>query len=154
MGTRDLTARVIAALGKPGIVVHGVAVKPGKPTLCAFVREKPVIGLPGHPAAVAIGFDLFVRPVLRLLSGVSASPWEGPSIRMVRARISRNIASRAGREDYIRVALEAAGEEIAARPVLGKSGLISTLVDAVGIVVVPENKLGLEKGEEVEVRLF
>lgn len=154
VGTKDLTAAVITELGKPGILVHGVAVKPGKPTLCAMVNGRPVIGLPGHPAAVAIGFDLFVRPVLRILSGESTPPWEGLFRRSVRAKITRNIASHPGREDYVRVALDFSEEGLTARPILGKSGLISTLVDAVGVVVVPENKLGLEKGEEVEVELF
>lgn len=154
VGTRDLTSRVISDLGRPGILVHGVAVKPGKPTLCAMVHDRPVVGLPGHPAAVAIAFDLFVRPVLRVLSGQAAAPWEGLRKQTVRARITRNIASRAGREDYVRVALDLAEDGLWARPVLGKSGLISTLVDAAGIVVVPEKRLGLEKGEEVEVRLF
>ncbi len=154
VGTRDLTAKVIADLGKPGVIVHGVAVKPGKPTLCALVNGRAVVGLPGHPAAVAIGFDLFVRPVLRLFSGESVPCWDRFSEKMVRARMARSIASRPGREDYVRVALELEGEDLTARPILGKSGLISTLVHAVGTVVVPENKLGLEKGEEVEVRLF
>jgi molybdopterin molybdotransferase len=72
----------------------------------------------------------------------------------VRARMTRSIASRPGREDYVRVSLEPGEEGLAARPILGKSGLISTLVHAVGTVVVSENKLGLEKGEEVDVRLF
>ncbi|MEK6776121.1 MAG: gephyrin-like molybdotransferase Glp [bacterium] len=154
VGARDLTARVIMELGRPGILVHGVAVKPGKPTLCAIVNRKPVIGLPGHPAAVAIGFELFVRPVLRLLSGEAVPIWEQFTGCTVRARITRSLASRPGREDYIRVALESSDGMLRARPILGKSGLISTLVEASGTVVIPENKLGLEKDEEVEVRIF
>jgi molybdopterin molybdotransferase len=154
VGTRDLTARVIEDLGRPGIVVHGVAVKPGKPTLCALLDGKPVIGLPGHPAAVAIGFDLFVRPVLRMLSGEGIPLWERHMERTVQARMGRSIASRPGREDYIRVALDLEEEDLMARPILGKSGLISTLVDAVGTVIIPENRLGVEKGEKIIVHLF
>jgi len=154
VGARDLTDRVIKELGEPGVLVHGVAVKPGKPTLCALVKSRPVIGLPGHPAAVAIGFELFVRPVLRLLSGEAVPSWERFIGCTVKARITRSIASRPGREDYIRVALELHEGALRARPILGKSGLISTLVDASGTVVVPENKLGLEKDEEVDVRVF
>jgi len=154
VGAKDLTDRVIKELGEPGVLVHGVAVKPGKPTLCALVKSRPVIGLPGHPAAVAIGFELFVRPVLRLLSGEAVPSWERFIGCTVKARITRSIASRPGREDYIRVALELHEGALRARPILGKSGLISTLVDASGTVVVPENKLGLEKDEEVDVRVF
>ena len=154
MGTRDLTAKVIADLGEPGVLVHGVAVKPGKPTLCAMVKTKPVIGLPGHPAAVAVGFDLFVRPVLQVLSGEFIPAWRRDRKKKVWAKMTRNIASSAGREDHVRVALEQENEELLARPVLRKSGLIFTLVHAVGTVVVSENKLGLEKGEDVEVQLF
>ncbi len=154
VGTRDLTARILASFGGPGILVHGVAVKPGKPTLCALIGDRPVFGLPGHPAAVVIGYDLFVRPWLRKLSGEEIPLWDRFGRQGVRARITRSVASRAGREDYIRVALEMEGKEVRARPILGKSGLISTLVDAAGTVVIPENQLGVEKGEEVDVRLF
>ncbi len=153
-GTRDLTAEVVSRLGGPGIVVHGVAVKPGKPTICAVVRKTPVFGLPGHPAAIVIGFDLFVRPVLRLLSGLREVPWSSLRRPVIRARMSRSVSSVAGREDYIRVAIEIEEEQIRARPILGKSGLIRTLVDAHGTVIIPEERIGLERGEEVEVALF
>ncbi len=154
VGTRDLTEKVLTSLGKRGILFHGVAVKPGKPTLCALVEGRPVFGLPGHPAAVVIGYDLFVKPVLKSLSGEESPPWAARAGRTVTAFLTRSIASRSGREDYLRVALEMEGEELRARPILGKSGLISTLVGAVGTVVIPEQKLGLEKGEQVVVRFF
>jgi molybdopterin molybdotransferase len=154
VGMRDLTQKVLSTLGKPGILFHGVAVKPGKPTLCALIEQRPVFGLPGHPAAVVIGFDLFVKPLLRSLSGEVVPPWDALAEPQLVARLSRSVASRSGREDYFRVALEMREGEPWARPVLGKSGLISTLVDADGTIVVPETKLGLEKGERVVVRLF
>ncbi len=154
VGTRDLTEKVLTSLGRRGILFHGVAVKPGKPTLCALVEGRPVFGLPGHPAAVVIGYDLFVRPVLKSLSGEQSPPWIERAERTVTAALTRSVASRPGREDYLRVALEMKGEELLARPILGKSGLISTLVGAVGTVVIPEQKPGLEKGEQVVVRLF
>ncbi len=154
VGTRDLTAEVLSRLGGPGIVVHGVAVKPGKPTICAVVRRTPVFGLPGHPAATVIGFDLFVRPVLRLLSGLRDIPESSLRRPIVRARMTRSVSSAAGREDYIRVAVVMEAGQVLARPILGKSGLIRTLVDAHGTVVIPEEIIGLEKGEEVEVALF
>lgn len=154
VGTRDLTEKVLTSLGEGEILFHGVAVKPGKPTLCALVEGRPVFGLPGHPAAVVIGYDLFVRPVLLALSGEQSPPWADRAGRTVTASLTRSVVSRPGREDYLRVALEMEGAELRARPILGKSGLISTLVDAVGTVVIPERKLGLEKGESVVVRLF
>jgi molybdopterin molybdotransferase len=154
VGPKDLTARVLSGLGKPGIIFHGVAVKPGKPTIGAVIDEKPVFGLPGHPASVVIGYELFVRPVLQILSGNAHSSWEpfpGPT---VQAKMARSVASRAGREDYVSVSLERSGEELLARPVLGKSGLITTLVRADGTVVIPGNQLGLEQGDTVDVHLF
>ncbi len=160
VGSADLTAKVVNDVGKPGVMVHGVAVKPGKPLIIGVVgTEKgqvPVFGLPGHPAAVNICFELFVKPVLIRLSGeISLPALEGLSpCRVVKARLARSIASSPGREDHVRVMLEKKDDGLWARPVFGASGLISTLVKAVGTVVVAANKAGIEAGEEVEVRLF
>jgi molybdopterin molybdotransferase len=162
VGTADFTARVINDLGPPGVLVHGVSLKPGKPLIIGLVKGKasgvavPVFGLPGHQAAVAICFEQFVRPVLMRFTGavpdpalVGVSPY-----RIVKAKLSRSIASMPGREDHVRVTLEKREDGLWARPVFGASGLISTLVKAVGTVVVPVNAIGIEAGEEVEVRLF
>lgn len=160
VGTADLTAKVINDTGRPGVLVHGVSIKPGKPLIIGMVgtpgRQVPVFGLPGHPAAVSICFDLFVKPILVRLTGEVPHPaLEGiPSNRVVRARLARSIASSPGREDHVRVVLEKRDDGLWARPVFGASGLISTLVKALGTVVVPVNKIGVEAGEEVEVRLF
>ncbi len=160
VGTADLTAKVINDTGRPGVLVHGVSIKPGKPLIIGMVgtpgRQVPVFGLPGHPAAVSICFDLFVKPILVRLTGAVPHPaLEGiPSNRVVRARLARSIASSPGREDHVRVVLEKRDDGLWARPVFGASGLISTLVKALGTVVVPVNKIGVEAGEEVEVRLF
>ncbi len=160
VGTADLTAKVINDAGKPGVLVHGVAIKPGKPLIVGLVKgpngQVPVFGLPGHPAAVSICFELFVRPVLIRLTGEVPHPaLEGISpSRTVKARLSRSISSGPGREDHVRVMLEKKDDILWARPIFGASGLISTLVKAVGTVVVPVNKIGIEAGEEVEVRLF
>jgi molybdopterin molybdotransferase len=160
VGIADLTARVINDAGKPGVLVHGVSIKPGKPLVVGLVGtphgQVPIFGLPGHPAAVNICFELFVKPVLfRLtgemlplaLAGVAAG-------RVVKARLSRSISSSPGREDHVRVMLEKRDDGLWAIPVFGASGLISTLVKAVGTVVVPVNKIGIETGEEVDVNLF
>jgi len=160
VGTADLTAKVINDAGQPGVLVHGVSIKPGKPLVVGLVgapsRHVPVFGLPGHPAAVSICFDLFVKPILARLTGEAPDPaLEGISpTRVVRARLARSIPSSPGREDHVRVALEKRDDGLWARPIFGASGLISTLVKAMGTVVVPVNKIGIEVGEEVDVRLF
>jgi molybdopterin molybdotransferase len=162
VGTADFTARVINAFGPPGVLVHGVSIKPGKPIILGVVKEKgtgaaiPVFGLPGHQAAVSICFDVFVKPVLTRFTGALSDPAlaDIPSYRMVKAKLARSIPSAPGREDHVRVMLEKKDGLLLARPVFGASGLISTLVKAVGTVVVPLNKIGIEAGEEVDVRLF
>jgi len=160
VGTADLTAQVVNDVGQPGVLVHGVSIRPGKPLIVGFIGsahgQVPVFGLPGHPVAVSICFDIFVKPVIAHLTG--AIPAEGleevASYRSIRARLARSISSSPGREDHVRVMLEKRNDGLWARPVFGASGLISTLVRAVGTVVVPVNKTGIETGEEVEVRLF
>ncbi len=159
VGTRDLTAGIIDELGRPdgkGVIVHGVSVKPGKPIIIGVACGKPVFGLPGHPVAVSVSFGLFLGPLIKMLSGeVDPLGIAGiPPVRVVRARIARNYSSGPGREDHLRVALERREGELWAVPVLGKSGLITTLVRAHGTVVIPLSKLGLAKGEWVDVELF
>ena len=156
VGTGDLTARVINETGCPGVVVHGVSVRPGKPVIIGVVDGKPVFGLPGHPVAVTVSFELFIKPVLKKLSGEvdELGLWGVPDKRVVRAKMARNYSSAQGREDHLRVSLEKREDGLWARPVLGKSGLISTLVKAHGTVVIPLAKTGLSRGEEVNVTLF
>jgi molybdopterin molybdotransferase len=150
-GAKDMTSGIINDLGEPGVLFHGVALKPGKPMIGGILSGKPVLGLPGHPAAVAVCFDLFIRPLIARLSGRDP---DRDGDRTVRARMAKSVASAAGREDHIRVALDERGATPRAVPVLGKSGLITTLVKADGVVVIPAAKLGLDEGEEVAVRLF
>jgi len=160
VGIADLTAKAINDAGRPGVLVHGVSIKPGKPLIIGLIstkdRQVPVFGLPGHPVAVNICFELFVKPILSRLSGEVPHPAlaEVPVYRTVNAKLARSIASAAGREDHVRVTLERTDGVLWARPVFGASGLISTLVKALGTVVIPVNKIGVEAGEEVEVRLF
>ncbi len=150
-GTRDMTAQIIDDIGSPGVLFHGVAVKPGKPLIGGIIGTKPVLGLPGHPAAAVVSFDLFIRPVMRRLSGIDT---EKDFKKSVTAVMAKGIASAAGREDHIRVYVEQKDGGYEAFPILGKSGLITTLVKADGIVVIPANKLGLDQGECVVVNLF
>jgi len=160
VGTADLTASVINDAGQPGVLVHGVSLKPGKPLVIGLVGSLhghvPVFGLPGHPAAVSICFEVFVKPLLSRMAGEIPNPVleSVPVFRTVKARLARSIASSPGREDHVRVTLEKRDDGLWARPVFGASGLISTLVKAVGTIVIPVNKIGIETGEEVEVRLF
>ncbi len=153
VGTKDMIARIIADIGDPGILFHGVSLKPGKPVIGGVVKGIPIFGLPGHPAAVSVCFSVFIQPVLNLLSGVE----EGIAHRLrgiVQARLSRNVSSSSGREEHIRVALEERKDGLWAVPILGKSGLIRTLVRADGTFVIPVNRNGFETGEYVAVSLY
>jgi len=153
VGSKDLTENVINDCGKPGVLFHGLSLKPGKPTIGGIVDGVPVFGLPGHPAAIVICYKLIVQPVLYRIAGLCAN--KNPEIKKnVRARISKNISSSPGREEHIGVTLEEREGEIWAIPLLGKSGLITTLSKADGTAVIPLNKLGVHKGELVEVRFF
>ena len=145
----DLTAAVVCGLGQPGILAHGLSVKPGKPTIVAICQGRPVFGLPGNPVSAMVVFGLMVAPTIRLLLGrAPARP------HTVMARLARNCASRTGREDYLPVRLEQRGDETWAVPVLGKSNLICTLVRSLGLVRVPLDSNGLLQGSAVAVELF
>lgn len=148
---RDVAADVINDLGEPGVLIHGVAIKPGKPTILALVGEKPIIGLPGHPVSALVNYELFGLPVIRMLTGENViQPLRGT----LRARIGRNVARVANRAEFIRVTLREEAGEWWAVPVLGESGMISTMVKADGLIAIPMEKTGLEAGELVEVKLF
>jgi molybdopterin molybdotransferase len=152
VGTKDMTAEIIGSFGPPGVLFHGVALKPGKPTIGAIVGGVPVFGLPGHPAAVAVCFEVFILDVLRVLTGREGT---GSSARRtVSALLAKNVSSDGGREEHVRVSLKEEGGELWAVPVLGKSGLIRTLVKAEGTIVIPSHVRGIEKGERVNVLLF
>lgn len=150
VGTRDYTAHTLQELGPPGLLVEGVAVQPGKPTLLAGCRSKPVLGLPGHPVSALIIFYLFGRAVIRRLSG-QGKPLYSPS---VRATLTRNVSSRIGRTEYIRVKLTKANGLVEASPVFGRSGMLRTLSEADGIIAIPADKEGLLEGDLVEVTLW
>ncbi|MFZ3172028.1 MAG: gephyrin-like molybdotransferase Glp [Carboxydocellales bacterium] len=150
VGIKDATARVIDSLGEPGVLVHGVSVRPGKPTVLGMVGKKPIIGLPGHPVSAMVIFDLFIKPILRYYQGVKRGKPEAA----VRARLACNVASGPGREDFIRAMLEDRLGKLWAVPVLGKAGLITTMVKADGIFRIPLDKEGVMEGEYVNVKLF
>ena len=150
LSSRDMTASVLDSLGKPGVLVHGISLKPGKPTILAVLDGKPAFGLPGNPVSAMVVFDLLVRPTIYLLSGCD----EPPQPPTVRAFLGRDVASLAGREDHVQVRLVSRNGDLWAEPVFGKSNLIYTLVRADGTMKVPLDKGGLYAGEPVDVGLF
>jgi molybdopterin molybdotransferase len=149
VGAKDYTTDVIQSLGDPGVFVHGISIKPGKPTILALANDKPVIGLPGHPASAMIIFRLFGERILKKLSGQTLE--KKPD--RVFAKITKNIPSAPGRSDYIRVKLLEKDSEWWAEPIIGKSGLITTLVKSDGIVEIHSEKEGILQGEYVPVIL-
>jgi molybdopterin molybdotransferase len=148
VGMRDLGEQAIASLGK--ILVHGVALKPGKPVIIGIAGTTPVFGLPGHPVSAMVCFDVFVEPAIRLLSGLQAET----TLPGVTARLTRNINSAPGRLDLIRVRLIPDATGWAAEPVLGKSGSITTLSRANGYFLIDEDSQGLTKDTPVKVTLY
>ena len=146
VGARDETASAVARLGHPGIWCHGLAIKPGKPTLLAECAGVPVIGLPGNPRSALVVFRLIGAPVIRLVGGCTAAPPE-PS---ARARLSRDLASAAGRLDVVQVKVS----DGVAVPVFGLSALLSVLTAADGYIVIPDEATGLDAGSEVNVILY
>jgi molybdopterin biosynthesis enzyme len=152
VGPRDYTPQIVDSLGKPGLVVYGIAVKPGKPTSVAFAQNKPIFSLPGHPAAALLMFYLIARPVIQRLSGRVPS-----DIRSIRAYAGARMFSAKGRRTFVMVQLVLDTEKmrLVAEPVEGgASGAITTLAEADGFVEVSENQQFVDKDEEVLVKLF
>jgi molybdopterin molybdotransferase len=152
VGTLDLTVEVLQSLPGTEILGHGVSIRPGKPTLLADTNGKPVLGLPGHPVSAMVIFHFFGKPILKILSGMSRE-WVWHQMK-VKAKAGRNIPSVPGREDYVRVRLEEKNGTFWAHPIFGKSGAISHLVKANGLIKIGMNEEGLEEGEEAEVILL
>ena len=152
-GVRDLTVDVLRELGEPGVLAHGIYLKPGKPTLIAVCNGKPVLGLPGNPASALAVFREVMVPVLKRLGGEEPGP---TSIvpRVVEAVIERSVSSATGRLELVPVSLRVENGALMATPVLGKSSLIGTLARAHGQVRIPEGSEGLEAGERVIVELL
>jgi molybdopterin molybdotransferase len=147
VGAKDYTTEVIQSLGDPGVFVHGISIKPGKPTILALANGKPVIGLPGHPASAMIIFKLFGERIIQKLKGEKINKMPD----RIFARITKNIPSSPGRSDYIRVRLFEDNGEWWAEPIIGKSGLITTLVKSDGIVEIVSEKEGILQGAYVPV---
>jgi molybdopterin molybdotransferase len=140
---RDVSAALIAELGE--VIIHGIAIAPGKPTIIGRAGKKPIIGLPGHPASAFIVLIAIVRHLLDRMTGDAA-----PQKKIAQAVLAKNVPSQKGREDYVRVKLA----DGVATPLFGKSGLLNTLVKSDGVIRIPSEREGIENGERVEVWLW
>ncbi len=150
VGTRDLMIEAVSGLPDIEILAHGVAIRPGKPTLLARQKGKTIIGLPGHPVSALIVAQVFLAPFLQYLQGGRLE--KGPPGHRIRATLATSIDSTIGLEEYIRVRLEDAAEgTYVAYPVFGKSGMLSTMVKAGGIMLIPMNAEGFSRGDVVQV---
>jgi molybdopterin molybdotransferase len=147
VGARDFTVEVLDALPDTAILVHGISISPGKPTILARSGSKAFWGLPGHAVSAMVVFAVVVRPFLDRIGGLSRTLRQFP----VQAVLNRNLASAQGRVDFVRVRLFEEGGVIMAEPILGKSGLINTMVKADGLIAIGMNTEGLEKGTVVRV---
>jgi molybdopterin molybdotransferase len=153
MGGRDLTAQVFLSLPQAELLVHGVAVAPGKPFIWARAGQGHLLGLPGQVASCLVAFHLFAEPLLERMLGRRARSFA--RFGRLPARLARNLPSAPGREEYVRVRLaRLPGGGWEALPLFGKSGLLCTMVQGEGLVPIPLNLEGLEAGQAVEVLVF
>jgi molybdopterin molybdotransferase len=149
VGYPDLVPLAVNKIGKPGVVIHGVAIRPGMPTALAILKGKPVFVLSGNPVAATVGFEVFALPTLLKLLGIKeARP-------AVEAKLTRRVAGALGRRVFLRVRVLEKNGEFFAEPVrVTGSGVLTTMTKANGYVIIPENREGVEEGESVRVHLF
>ena len=151
VGGLDLVPDTVNRIGKPGVIVHGIAMRPAMPTALAVLDKKPVMVLSGNPVAAIIGFEVFARPLICKLLGMSKEE-PRPTIK---ATMTRKVTTALGRKTFIRVRVLQENDEFFAEPVSAKgSGAITTMTRSNGFVIVPENREGLPEGEVVTVHLF
>ncbi len=150
-GVGDLLHQIVNSLGKPGIIVHGVSVKPGKPTIIAVLDGKPLFGLPGYPTSALTIFEIFVNPILREMAGRRADADK----KTIDAKTAEKVYPAGGRREYMPVnVIRNEKGEYTIYPVPGGSGAITTLEEADGFIEIPGNRIFLEEGEHVQVKLF
>jgi molybdopterin molybdotransferase len=152
VGTRDFTLKAIRALPRSEVLVHGISISPGKPTIIARIEQKAFFGLPGHAISAMIVFMKTVHPLIEQMGGLSEK-YKGKR-RETHAILSRNLPSVQGRTDFVRVKVVHEEGRLVAYPILGKSGLIRTMVQADGLIEIDLNAEGLDKGSVVSVELF
>jgi molybdopterin molybdotransferase len=151
VGVRDVTIEAISALPEPRILFHGISISPGKPTILAMSQKKALWGLPGHVVSAMIVFLKVVKPFIEYISGIKG---HANQTFRIPAFLSRNLSSAQGRVDYVRVKLTPVGGNLMADPILGKSGLINTMVKADGLIEIGLNMEGLDQGSPVSVELL
>ncbi|MEM3666796.1 MAG: molybdopterin molybdotransferase MoeA [Candidatus Bathyarchaeia archaeon] len=151
VGSSDFVPEAVNKIGKPGVIVHGVAMRPAMPTGLAVVNGKPIILLSGNPVAAMVGFEVFARPLICRMLGL-----DGEEARpTVKAQITKRVSTALGRKTFVRVNVFQRNGDFFAEPISARgSGIISTMTKANGYVIIPENREGLEEGELVLVRLF
>jgi len=146
---RDTTAEVINSLDKPGVIVHGISVKPGKPTILGLSGKKPIIGLPGNPVSSIMIFINVVKPILdKLNNHISVIT------KQIDCTLTEDVSSQTGREDYVQVSIRSTAQKTLATPVFGKSNLINTLVNSDGFITIPPETGGLYKNSLVKVKTY
>jgi len=151
VGGSDLVPEAVSKLGKPGVLVHGVAMRPAMPTALAAVEGKPVLVLSGNPVAAMFGFEVFAKPLLSRLQGLA----QDETRPTVEARMSRKATGALGRRTYLRVLVSRKEKGFIAEPISARgSGILSTMTKANGYVIIPENREGLREGETVSVHLL
>ena len=150
-GTEDYTVHVLREIGE--VIIHGVAMKPGKPVILAIVQGKPVIGLPGYPVSAYLAFENFVTPVLKKLAGTDHSGGSTPR-KSVKAVLSKRIVSSLKHREYVRVKVGKVGDKLVCAPLARGAGAAMSLVRADGFCVIPQESEGVEAGETVDVELY
>lgn len=154
VGMRDLTVQAIESMPDSEIIAHGVAISPGKPTILGKVGKKPVLGLPGQVTSVQVVMLSLVVPFIRHIMGQkdAFSTAERP---VIRAELARNTVSKPGREDYVRMKLTMRDDDIPlAQPIYGKSGLLKTMIQADGLMIIPADTEGFYAGEKINIWLI
>ena len=151
VGVSDLVPEVVNKIGRPGVIVHGIAMRPAMPTALAVANGKPIVILSGNPVAAMIGFEVFARPLICRMLGLEREERRP----VVKAKTTKRVSTVLRRKTFVRVHVLERNGEFFAEPISTRgSSLISTMTKANGYVVVPENKEGLEEGEAVSVYLF
>ena len=150
-GTEDYTVHVLREIGE--VIIHGVAMKPGKPVILAIVQGKPVIGLPGYPVSAYLAFENFVTPVLKKLAGRDHGGGRIPR-KTVKAVLSKRIVSSLKHREYVRVKVGKVGDKLVCAPLARGAGAAMSLVRADGFCVIPQESEGVEAGETVDVELY
>jgi len=157
-GLKDVTVDVINELGKPGVLVHGLKVKPGKPTILGKIDDTPIMGLPGHPGSAWMIANKFVLPLVKLLSG----EYEPNNVLdnidkdkiVMKAVLNRNLSSDKGREEIIPVKLIKDNGQVTAEPLLGKSSFMRVFIESDGYLLIEAAQEGIEKGQAIDIYLF